>query len=76
MLPWTKQNTMQRAMRTVLEWPQIKSNPDCRAAYFSINFSIHYIEADAFFSLFCICTGGIYACLKLIIRNEYENAQN
>ena len=22
MLPWTKQNTMQRAMRTVLEWPQ------------------------------------------------------
>ena len=21
-LPWTKQNTMQRAMRTVLEWPQ------------------------------------------------------
>ena len=22
MLAWTKQNTMQRAMRTVLEWPQ------------------------------------------------------
>ena len=22
MLVWTKQNTMQRAMRTVLEWPQ------------------------------------------------------
>ena len=22
MLDWTKQNTMQRAMRTVLEWPQ------------------------------------------------------
>ena len=22
MLAWTRQNTMQRAMRTVLEWPQ------------------------------------------------------
>ena len=24
MLAWTKQNTMQRAMQTVLEWPQSK----------------------------------------------------
>ena len=25
MLAWTKQNTMQRAMRTVLEWPQSRA---------------------------------------------------
>ena len=36
MLAWTKQNTMQRAMRAVLKWPQDRGfgrNSHCRTPY-------------------------------------------
>ena len=50
MLAWTKQNTMQRAMRTVLEWPQSHAT--------SKHYNMITNKYDPKQKNRCVCVGG------------------
>ena len=60
MLVWTKQNTMQRAMRTVLEWPQ------SHATSKTINMITNKYEPQGSAALVKNITGGLKPVLRVL----------